>query len=235
MCVWQVSAASNGRARVDLVDCLLLQHMLWRVPEQRAAVREWLWARLVPGEGETGETGPSQFRFVLNGLKVEAAAAVRKTMGDVTGAAGAREADVAVVAALRVEVGRVCELVRARADALARHAVLLQRCTEHLWLDPDEALAAKQQLLPRAEAEADRVACALADAHALALALEGGDVAGSPPDEYRLAVIEALWVDDGEGESPFGAEELGLSMKEAKAKYDTDTFRRWKRARKKAA
>ena len=232
MCVWQVSAASNGRARVDLVDCLLLQHMVWRVPEQRAAVREWLWARLLPGQRDAG---PSQFRFVLTGLKVEAAAAVRKTMGDVTGAAGAREADVAVVAALRMQVGRVCELVRAQADALARHAELLRRCSEHLWLDPDEALAAKQQLLPRAEAEAARVACALADAHALALALEGGDAAGSPPDDVRLAVIEGLWEEDDEEESPFGAEELALSMKEAKAKYDTDTFRRWKRARKKAA
>ena len=82
---------------------------------------------------------------------------------------------------------------------------------------------------------AERVACALADAHALALALEGGDAAGSPPDDVRLAVIEGLWEEDGEEESPFGAEELALSMKEAKAKYDTDTFRRWKRARKKAA
>jgi hypothetical protein len=31
----------------------------------------------------------------------------------------------------------------------------------------------------------------------------------------------------------FSAEELGMGMKEAKAKYDAETFRRWKRARKK--
>ena len=34
----RVSAATNGRSRVDFVDCLLLQHMLWEIPEQREAV-----------------------------------------------------------------------------------------------------------------------------------------------------------------------------------------------------
>jgi hypothetical protein len=35
-------------------------------------------------------------------------------------------------------------------------------------------------------------------------------------------------------EISFSTEELSMGMKEAKAKYDAETFRRWKRARKKA-
>ena len=35
-------------------------------------------------------------------------------------------------------------------------------------------------------------------------------------------------------EVAFSAEELSIGMREAKAKYDAETFRRWKRSKKKA-
>jgi hypothetical protein len=49
----------------------------------------------------------------------------------------------------------------------------------------------------------------------------------------RLSVLELLW-DEGAQEITFTSEEMKMGMKEAKAKYDLDTFRMWKRARKKA-
>jgi hypothetical protein len=53
-------------------------------------------------------------------------------------------------------------------------------------------------------------------------------------NEIRLSVIETLWEDGvGTGVS-FTDDEMDLSMREAKAKYDIDTFRAWKRARKRA-
>ena len=124
-------------------------------------------------------------------------------------------------------------MLQTQRTALARHTHLLLSASQHLWLDPDEALAAQQLLVPRARAVTELVSMALADALALEHAL--GDGQGAPGDEVRLAVIEGLWEDDGSGEMAFSAEELSLGMKEAKSKFDTDTFRRWKRARKKTA
>jgi hypothetical protein len=68
------------------------------------------------------------------------------------------------------------------------------------------------------------------DAYALALSIS--ESPNSPPNEVRQDVIELLWSDDIASEREFTEMELEISMKEAKAKYDFDTFRRWKRAKK---
>jgi hypothetical protein len=65
----------------------------------------------------------------------------------------------------------------------------------------------------------------------LALALTEGQ--HTPSNELREDVIELLWMANKESEEDFTAAELDISVKEAKAKYDVDTFRQWKRARKK--
>jgi MoxR-like ATPase len=236
----KISAASHGRISVDPLDCLLLQHLAWRLPEQRAAVREWLWDHLTPGCGGGGgatgeEDSPSaataQFRFVLDGLRREATEAVRKTAGDVLGSSGARAADVAFIESLRTEAANLASILRQRSTALARHMELLQRSMDHLWLDPDEARAAQQILFPKAEAFSLEVDRALADACALELAL--GDSSSSPSNDLRVSVLELLW-DEGAPERTFTSEEMNMGMREAKSIYDLDTFRMWKRARKKA-
>ena len=227
----RVCAACHGRRQIDAIDCLLLQHVVWRLPEQRSAVREWLWQRLTPGASP--EQGTSQFRFLLDGIRQEAMAAVRKTTGDVTGAAGARDEDVAAIAAFRHEACRLADLLQRRSDDIARHTELLHRAMQHIWLDPDEARAAQQLLLPKAQAVAEGVSEALADARALSLCLDGAHDA-APGNDIRLSVLEMLWEEEVQ-EVQFTEEDLKMGMKEAKAKYDADTFRSWKRARKKAA
>ncbi|MBK8690953.1 MAG: AAA family ATPase [Deltaproteobacteria bacterium] len=42
----QVSAATNGRTRVSVWDCWLLQHCLWDAPEQRKKVYDWYASRV---------------------------------------------------------------------------------------------------------------------------------------------------------------------------------------------
>jgi MoxR-like ATPase len=229
----RLSAASHGRRRVDALDCLLLQHLVWRQPEERSAVRAWLWERLTPGSTE--DDAITQYRFLLNGLRQQAIAMVRKTSGDVTGAAGARPGDVAAIDALRSEVARLVSLLQQRAAHLARHKELLGAATEHLWLDVDEARAATQLLLPKAQAASEQVEQALSDSRGLEETLVGtGAGSHAPPDRLRLAVIETLWEEEEPGQR-FTDAELGMGMKEAKAKFsDQETFRKWKRAKKKA-
>ena len=53
----RIVSASDGRGRGDLVDCLLLQHVVWSSLEQRGAVRDWLWDRLGSAVGDGGGGG----------------------------------------------------------------------------------------------------------------------------------------------------------------------------------
>ena len=239
----KLSAASHGRTRVDPIDCLLLQHIAWRMPEQRFAVKEWLWDHLTPcGGGEStlkdSKSGLAmQSRLLLDNLGREAAAMVRKTSGDVSGVAGARTNDVEMISQLRNEIHQIAMLLRQRASLLERHMELLRRSTDHLWLGPDEAKAIQQLLLPKAKTTLHAVHTVLAYAYALEASLADGtdDDRLAPRDDLRLSVIEQLVEPSNLNElSTFTEDDLSMDMRQAKQKYDLETFRAWKRARKRA-
>lgn len=227
----KLSAASDGRTRVDPIDFLLLQHCFWNQPEERVAIREWLWENLTPMDGNDGAI-LQQIRFLLENVRQDAMVAVRKTTGDITGSRGARVEDLAVIGSLKTEAGRIAAILQERLNNLARHIELLRTCEDNLWIDPEDAIAMKQLLLPRADILFNEVKNLSRDAHALEVTLS----ASSPcqiADDARLPVIEELWESGIKIEKDFSEAELSISMKEAKAKYDLETFRRWKRAKKK--
>jgi MoxR-like ATPase len=240
----KVSAVCHGRKKVDALDCLLLQHIVWRLPEQKVAVREWLWNHVTPGssglsattiEDESLESAAAssvrQFRMLLDGLRREAVEAVRKTNGDVSGDSGGRKVDVDVIQSIAQEIAQIGDILQKRSSELSRHSELLRRSSDHLWLNPDEAQAAEQLLLPRSQAFLKEVNRALEDARCLEMALSAKeDVA----NDVRLAVIEFLWDNQGDADLTFSEDALSMNMRDAKAKYDAETFRKWKRARKKA-
>lgn len=228
----KISAASNGRTSVDRIDCMLLQHIVWRFPEQRHAVREWLLDTITPFTSDEGSSSDAmQFQLILDGLRREAMELVRKTGGDISGKGGARAVDVELIKALRNEVANISCTLREMSDLLARHKELLKRATEYLWLPQDELLSLQQLLLPKTELVAKEVDKVLNDSLAIELALSSGS--GSPSDNVRLSVLELLQTNE-EPEIYFTEAELKIGAKEAKVKYDKATFRKWKRARKKA-
>ena len=57
----QVSAATNGRTRVSIWDCWLLQHCLWDTPEAREKVFEWYSARV----GASAAMDPSRLTRIV--------------------------------------------------------------------------------------------------------------------------------------------------------------------------
>ena len=44
-------AATHGKSSVSLLDCLLLQHVLWYHPGDQRALKEWLLKRIIPETG----------------------------------------------------------------------------------------------------------------------------------------------------------------------------------------
>lgn len=221
----RVCASTHGRSRVDLVDCLLLQHILWQIPEQRESVREWLWDNLTPGESDQVV---QQSRFLLGGLASESLALVKKTMGDISGEFGAREADLKTIKTIEAEVQKIQAMLCQHCNELQRHIVLVDRLTDHLWIGHDEAIAAKQHLLPLAKAASLDAEHLLKETIALKLALSNDIV----DNELRSSVIQLMASNGIDDNTMFSEEELQLSLKEAKRKFDGDTLRKWKNARR---
>jgi MoxR-like ATPase len=222
----KISAASQGRTVVDPIDCLLLQHCMWHVPDQKAIVRDWLWDNITPG----GQI--NQFRLLLDTLRGEISDIIRKTSGDVTGEFGGRKGDIDVINSLRSEINRITSILQKNQSDLARHMELLRHAENCLWLDLDEMKSLQQLLLPRAEKASIEVDKALTDCRSLELCL--GESDNAPSNELRLSVIQDLWKEGYTSEITFTDEEMNIGMKEAKNKYDLETFRKWKRAKKRA-
>ena len=51
----RVASAVNGHASVNRMTVVLLQHMLWDVPEQKEAIRKLILDRVVSGGTDTGK------------------------------------------------------------------------------------------------------------------------------------------------------------------------------------
>lgn len=219
----KVSAASHGRKRVDFVDCLLLKHVLWKYPEHRDPIREWLFDNMTPG---TADDLVEQTQFLLRGLGSESLELVKKTMGDTTGDAGARPSDLAAIKSILRELEEIEKLLQQNNNELERHRKLLEALPNHLWTSSDEAQSAKQHLSPLAEEASIAVNQALVDVISLKLAL-------SPTlsDEIRSPTIQVL-TNQNIDETTFTEEELQLSLKDAKRKYQGVLLRKWKSARK---
>ena len=222
----KVSAASHGRKRVDFVDCLLLQHVLWQYPEHIDPIREWLFDNMTPG---TADNLVEQTHFLLRGLGSESLELVKKTMGDTNGDAGARPSDVDAINSILKELEEIEKLLQQNNNELERHRKLLEALPNHLWTSRDEAQAAKQYLSPLAEEASVVVNQALVDTISLKLALSS-----TLSNEIRSSTIQALTNQNIE-ETKFTDEELQLSLKEAKRQYQGVLLRKWKSARKELA
>ena len=220
----KVSAASHGRKRVDFIDCLLLQHVLWQYPEQRQQISEWLFDNMTPG---TADDLVEQTHYLLRGLGSESFELVKKTMGDVDGNAGARMLDLEAIWSVQKELEVIETLLQQNSNELERHRKLLDNLQHHLWTSRDDAQAAKQQLLPLADKAIRHVNQALVGIISLKLALSPTTVS----DEIRSSVIQAL-TNQNDDDTSFTAEELQMSLKEAKRIYPGAILSKWKSARR---
>ena len=220
----KVSAASHGRKRVDFIDCLLLQHVIWQYPDQRQKIREWLFDNMTPG---TADDLVEQTQFLLRGLGSESFKLVKKTMGDVDGNAGARELDLEAIKSVQNELEVMEKLLQQNSNELERHRKLSDNLQHHLWTSRDEAQSAKQQLLPMADKAIRDVNQALVDTISLKLALSPTTVS----DEIRSSVIQVL-TNQNDDDTTFSDEELQMSLKEAKRMYQGSILSKWKSARR---
>ena len=151
---------------------------------------------------------------------------VKRTNGDTTGDGGARTSDLVAIDSILKELDEILKLLQQNKYELERHKKLLDGLSNHLWISQDEAHAAKQHLSPLAEEASVIVNQALVDTISLKLTLSSTFC-----DDIRSSTIQAL-INQNIDETIFTDEELQLSLKEAKRKYQGDLLRKWKSAKK---
>lgn len=218
----RVSAATHGRKQVDIIDVLLLQHMLWTYPQQKDALREFIIDNLTPNNDIV-----DQSKFLLQGLAAEALTIVKKTMGDVTGESGAREDDLDTIKSIVSELREIKGLLEQHSNDLERHIALLDDLGHNnIWITSDESQSVKQACLPLAVAASTTVSEVLNYATALILALTP-----VTDDDVRSSVIEVLMGSSEDISTMFSDEELHMSLKEAKRIFKGDELKKWKQAR----
>lgn len=218
----RVSAATHGRKQVDIIDVLLLQHMLWTYPQQKDALREFIIDNLTPNNDIV-----DQSKFLLQGLAAEALAVVKKTMGDVTGESGAREDDLDTIKSIVSELREIKGLLEQHSDDLERHIALLEDLGHNnIWITSDESQSVKQACLPLAVTASTTVSEVLNYATTLILALTP-----VTDDDVRSSVIEVLMGSSEDINTMFSDEELHMSLKEAKRIFKGDELKKWKKAR----
>jgi MoxR-like ATPase len=239
-------AASHQRSCVEPVDCLaVLQHTLWTLPEHRASIKEWLYDHLTPGGGGAGgrrQSIATQSRLLLEGLTQRAIELIRKTGGDVNGEGGARSVDIEAIQSISREISSISSILGRSSTVIKNHLELISPTSSHLFLTDDDFRAAGELLRPKAESLASDIEQVLLDTECVKYLLtdhpEESDLSEDikVPNEARLDVLEALFesFDYSTNNNMFTYDELNMDMRDAKKKYDLETFRAWKRARKKA-
>ncbi|EJK63279.1 hypothetical protein THAOC_16074, partial [Thalassiosira oceanica] len=219
----KISAATHGRTQVDLVDCLILQHILWQEPEQRETIREWLWDNLTPG---SSANVVDQTSMLLKNLSNELMELVKSTSGDVSGDRGARKPELEAISSIHNELRQLKLLLQDHVSALIRHVSLVKSLGDHLWIGNDEASSAKQHLLPIANESLLSAKDTFRDIISIQVSLSD-----TIEDEVRLSALESI-TDIDSSEMRFSDREMALSLKEAKKQFKGETLKQWKRARK---
>lgn len=144
----RIVAAAQGRARVDPVDCCaLLPEVTWERPEQR----DRAWDRATPS-GDPGAL--DRLAGLLDVLRADALATLKRTSGDVDGTGGARPADAAAVQRIADETVDAANVLCGLRAATERHAVLCD--ADHAWFEPATTGEYGRRLLPRTRVERRR-------------------------------------------------------------------------------
>ncbi|KAF6260517.1 AAA domain-containing protein [Scenedesmus sp. NREL 46B-D3] len=149
----QVAAYCNGRDSVTEYDCLLLEHVLWQLPEHAPKISDWLLSQLAVDDGM------KQVTYLLRGLFGRAC----RSLGGVT----------EPIEAIREECGQLrgllaAKLVQINTNLEGGFPVVL----DNLWLGREEGEAVAAALVPKLQKTQVAVEQLLFEVATLEVALE---------------------------------------------------------------
>ena len=195
----QVAAHAAGSSQVRLHDCLLLEHVMWARPEQAAPLRDWLLARVAPGEDAQAcserydaqlnvafrEVRPHSHRALTSTAQLTALPHVCPQLCCIA-CSDTGDAD----AALRLQLASLHAALHASAqDAAAASLCATPASLRSPWMC-DAEIAALAQVLARAAAA--QQAASLVLLHEV-LTIESALAAHAPPHAVAL-LLPARWL-----------------------------------------
>ena len=192
--VLKVAAYTNGRPTVSLFDCLLLQHVCWHRPGDRAAIESWLLDQIVK------QADLKQMEFLLLGVFARACKAMNNRgaeqgSGSGSGSGGGGEAGVEdakgdLAALLELLADKAAELGQQRTQA----ATLVGA---DLWLEAGEAAALEARLGKPLAASQANVRQLMRDALTLEACLGGEGDGGKEAVPLHIVadLLPSYWAD----------------------------------------
>lgn len=130
--VLQISALTNGRSTVSLIDCFLLKHIFWNCPEDQLPIEKWLLSHLPPLVDEKG------LKFLIN----EEVARINRQVEHITGT---------YLHGLIEDVSLLSEIIRNKSSMMSQLVSDIQTATvfgdNHLWLSRADLFTLKETVL----------------------------------------------------------------------------------------
>lgn len=130
----KVSAFTNNRNYVSIVDTLLLTHTLWYNPDERKSIRSFLLKNMIPDI--------QSYKFIYDSLKNS----IIKTLENTSSSSS-----------VSTQVSELESLSKIIAKKIAMMRMLIFDFNHHLWLSSTDLTELRQQLSPKAKDNADEL------------------------------------------------------------------------------
>ena len=150
----KVSAVTNGRAHVSLVDTLLLSNILWYSPDERKVIKKFLWNKIIRDD----ET--KSFRYIFESLK----SSIIKTLEDSS------------TIPLVNQISELESLSKILAKKIIMTKMILKDFNQHFWISTTDLIQLRQQLGPKANSNIEELEKLMIHCNSLIIAIGSDEI-----------------------------------------------------------
>jgi MoxR-like ATPase len=127
----KISAVTNGRRYVSLVDTLLLTNILWYNPDERKMIRSFILKKMIPDT--------QSYRFIYDSLKNT----IIKSLEDSSSSISSQVFELESLSSI---IGKKIVMLR---------SLLIRDFNHHRWISSTDLIQLRQQLGPKISSNAD--------------------------------------------------------------------------------
>jgi len=150
----KVSAVTNGRAYVSLVDTLLLSNILWYSPDERKVIKKFLWNKIIRDD----ET--KSFQYIFESLK----SSIIKTLEDSS------------TIPLVNQISELESLSKILAKKIIMTKMILKDFNQHFWVSTTDLIQLHQQLGPKANSNIEELEKLMIYCNSLIIAISSDEI-----------------------------------------------------------
>ena len=233
-----ISAVTNGRNSVNIMDCLLLKHLLWYSPEDQDFIVEWLWDNLIPNTDIKG------YQFLAKNLNSRVISVFEKSDSEnISPSITEISSEISVLIDILIQQFKEIENIR----------VIFNSDEKNIWLSSVDNISLRQRLGQSVVNTSKSLETLLFVLYSLYNMINNStldplsipEIASSIWEEYIFKENQKNVLEDNKDLSDIdiafdhavnskklSSDDLNLSKKEAQSKLSSSDFKLWKKAQK---